>query len=256
MIANYHTHTFRCHHAQGQDEEYVQQAIDGGLKILGFSDHTPYLFTDGYIGASRMLPEELPGYCESVRSLAKKHAGQLQIHLGVEAEFYSKYWADTLKLLQDNGIEYMILGQHFLNNEAGYKYVNRPNGSKDELRQYVYETCQAMDTGVFTYLAHPDVFNFTGDEGFFLVQLRQICKVAKSCGLPLEYNLLGIRSHRSYPNRRFWEMAAEEGCQVILGTDAHKPQDTVDPASEKQALEVLSTLGIEVLPTIELKKIY
>lgn len=44
MIANYHTHTPRCNHAVGSEEEYVQQALKAGIKILGFSDHTPYLF--------------------------------------------------------------------------------------------------------------------------------------------------------------------------------------------------------------------
>lgn len=41
MIANYHTHTWRCNHAVGTEREYVERAIEGGLKILGFSDHTP-----------------------------------------------------------------------------------------------------------------------------------------------------------------------------------------------------------------------
>lgn len=37
MIANYHTHTWRCRHADGTEREYVERAIEGGLKILGFS---------------------------------------------------------------------------------------------------------------------------------------------------------------------------------------------------------------------------
>lgn len=41
MLANYHTHTFRCRHALGEDREYIEHAIDGGLKVLGFSDHCP-----------------------------------------------------------------------------------------------------------------------------------------------------------------------------------------------------------------------
>ena len=41
MKTNYHTHTTRCMHAVGSDEEYVLSAIKGGFQILGFSDHTP-----------------------------------------------------------------------------------------------------------------------------------------------------------------------------------------------------------------------
>ena len=36
---NYHTHTTRCYHASGKDEEYVKAAIKAGIKELGFSDH-------------------------------------------------------------------------------------------------------------------------------------------------------------------------------------------------------------------------
>ena len=40
---NYHTHTKRCGHAIGEDEEYVINAIEAGLTDLGFSDHCPYI---------------------------------------------------------------------------------------------------------------------------------------------------------------------------------------------------------------------
>lgn len=55
MIANYHTHTWRCRHADGTEREYVERAIEGGLKILGFSDHSPYPFPDGYDSGKRSL---------------------------------------------------------------------------------------------------------------------------------------------------------------------------------------------------------
>ena len=88
MIENYHTHTTRCRHAEGSDEEYVRYAIDHGLQILGFSDHTPFLFPGDYYSRMRMYPEELADYVGSVRSLQKKYAGQIDIHLGLEVEYY------------------------------------------------------------------------------------------------------------------------------------------------------------------------
>ena len=44
MIANYHTHTPRCNHAEGAERDYIERALEGGFRELGFSDHTPYLF--------------------------------------------------------------------------------------------------------------------------------------------------------------------------------------------------------------------
>ena len=37
MIANYHTHTHRCNHAIGREEDYVKEALKVGLKILGWA---------------------------------------------------------------------------------------------------------------------------------------------------------------------------------------------------------------------------
>ena len=35
---NYHSHTKRCEHAIGEDEEYVKAAIANGFQVMGFSD--------------------------------------------------------------------------------------------------------------------------------------------------------------------------------------------------------------------------
>lgn len=44
---NLHSHTYRCHHAKGTDEEYVLSAIKNGYTEMGFSDHAPYIFPKG-----------------------------------------------------------------------------------------------------------------------------------------------------------------------------------------------------------------
>jgi len=62
MIANFHTHTWRCNHAGGTERQYVEKALEAGLWILGFSDHAPYVFPRGYHSNFRMTLEQLPGY--------------------------------------------------------------------------------------------------------------------------------------------------------------------------------------------------
>ena len=39
---NFHTHTYRCKHAVGNEEDYVIEAINQNLTTLGMSDHGPY----------------------------------------------------------------------------------------------------------------------------------------------------------------------------------------------------------------------
>ena len=48
MNYNYHAHTWRCSHASGTEEAYVQRAIACGITHMGFSDHIPHRFPDGY----------------------------------------------------------------------------------------------------------------------------------------------------------------------------------------------------------------
>ena len=69
MIANYHTHTWRCNHAADREENYVKAALEREFSILGFSDHTPYVFPDGYESRIRMTINQLKDYCTVVRSL-------------------------------------------------------------------------------------------------------------------------------------------------------------------------------------------
>ena len=48
MDYNYHAHTTRCSHATGTEESYIEKAIEGGIRYMGFSDHMPMRFPDGH----------------------------------------------------------------------------------------------------------------------------------------------------------------------------------------------------------------
>ena len=156
MIANYHTHTWRCNHAVGREEAYVKAALDRGFELLGFSDHTPYIFPGDYYSGFRMRMDQFQDYCDIVRLLQKKFAGQIQIPLGVEVEYYPAFFPQLLPVLQDAGIEYMLLGQHFVGNEMGEHYSGNPTADEAILQRYC---AQAADR--FVYLSctsGPDQF--------------------------------------------------------------------------------------------------
>lgn len=255
MIANYHTHTPRCHHATGTEEDYVRCALEAGLRVLGFSDHTPYPFPGDYRSPLRMGTEEMPDYCRGVLAVKEKYASQIKIHLGAEAEYYPAYFQDYLDFMRQFPVEYLILGQHYIGNEIGCAYTTTATEDVSVLTQYCEQTAEALHTGLFSYMAHPDSIRYTGSEKIYLEQLRKVCKAAKETDTPLELNLLGMRGRRHYPNWRFWEMAAEENCTVIFGSDAHNPHDVADPVSERQALEVVRRLGMKYIEILPLRSI-
>ena len=255
MIANYHTHTPRCKHAVGSEEAYIRCAIQAGFRTLGFADHTPYPFPAGYVSTFRMGVHELEEYCLIVRRLRQEYASQLQILLGVEAEYYPKYFPQLMDLLRDNGVQYMILGQHMIGNEMDEPYCGIPDGDARKLERYCDQSIEAMETGLFTYFAHPDLFHFVGDKKAYQAQMRRICQAANSCRMPLELNLLGMRNGRHYPNPDFWEMAAEENCRVIMGMDAHEPQFLLDEVTRQRGLEFLAGYGLTPMDTVSLRRL-
>ena len=257
MIVNYHSHTPRCGHAEGSEREYVEAALRVGLETLGFSDHTPWDYFDHPYRNKRvrMALEELPSYADTVRALAAEYRGRIEILLGVEAEYYPKYFSRLLELLRLNGVRYMILGQHFYGNELGEPSCGRPTDDPTRLASYVDQTIEALQTGLFSYFAHPDLIRFTGADEEYRRQMRRLCRAAKESGTPLEINLLGIREGRNYPDERFWRLAAEEGNSVVLGCDAHRPGDILDFESEKTALKLVERLGLDLRERVDLREI-
>ena len=255
MIANYHTHTARCHHARGTEEEYVKCAIQSGLKILGFSDHTPYWFAGEYYSRMRMFRHQLEEYVQVVKDLQEKYADQIQILLGVECEYYPSYFEETVNHLRLAGVDYMIQGQHWIGDEENEPYCGSATDSETVLRRFVDQTIEGMKTGLFTYLAHPDLLHYVGDDESYVYHMARLCKAAKELDVPLEINLLGFRAERNYPDDRFWKLAGEAGCKVLLGCDAHTPEDLLDVKAIEKALQMVKQHNLTLLETIPVKNI-
>ena len=85
--------------------------------------------------------------------------------------------------------------------------------------------------------------------------MRRLCRAAKDGGVPLEINLLGIREGRSYPDERFWRIAAEEGNAVVIGCDAHRPEHLLDRESEEKAFALAERLGLRLTDRVLLREI-
>ncbi len=254
MIANYHTHTWRCNHATGSEREYVECAIKSGLKILGFSDHTPQPYAGDYKSLYKMTMEQLPGYVDTVLQLKEEYKNDIEIHLGLETEYYPRYWEELRSYIREFPIEYMILGQHFLGNEENDAYSGDETKDPVILRRYVDQVIEAMETGSFTYLAHPDLLYFTGDDAYYAEQMKRLALAAKACNVPLEINCLGIEDQRNYPDDRFWPIVKEVGNDVVIGSDAHTPQDVYNLEGLKRAEEIVAQHNLPLLQTVSFKK--
>lgn len=241
MIYNFHTHTARCHHATGSDEEYIECAIEAGIKYLGFSDHAPFIFPDGFENFYRVQMCDARTYVEDLRKLRKKYKDKIQISIGFEMEYYPAHFDKMLENVRKIGAEYLILGQHFILNEhpEGVGSIG-PTDDGEHLRIYVDEVIEAMGTGVFSYVAHPDLVCFTGDESIYEREITRLCQAAKEANVPLEINLAGVRYDKHYPADRFWKIAGKVGAPVTVGYDVHKAEDLLQREQLRTAAELIN----------------
>lgn len=246
MLANYHTHTVRCNHAVDTEREYIEAAIKAGFKTLGFSDHVPQPYPERFVSGIRMSMEELPDYTETLSALKEEYRDRIEILIGYEVEYTHKYFHPMLKEICKFPIDYMILGQHYVPDEIEGHYVGMPTDSEELLKAYADLVIEGMETGLFAYLAHPDLINFVGSERAYRHQMTRIIEAATELGIPLEVNIYGFVDRRHYPCERFFRLAAEMGAEFIVGCDAHKPEMLVTTDGIPPLKRFLKGCGITV----------
>lgn len=217
MRTNYHTHTRRCNHAEGSDECYVLSAIEGGYDLLGFSDHTPWPFKDGYRSNIRMAMDELDGYVATVRYMADRYKDDIEILVGMECEYY----IDHTQWLQEQKdrleLDYLIFGNHFPYYEKGAIYLGDIQSHKD-LKLYLDSSLKALESGLFDYFAHPELYmrNYPKVDDYCKSIFRELAAASRDLDIAFERNA----TMKFIPE--LWEIVSQEAPRVIVGLDVHK----------------------------------
>ena len=252
-LVNYHSHTYRCKHAKGEVIEFVKAASNAGLEIFGVSDHCP--FPDNRWLDVRMPYEELDDYVNAVQT-AKNSVPQVHVLLGMECEYVKKfknYLED--ELLGKRQFEYLIGAAHYTPYKGEWLNSFTDLGCSSHLNAYTKYLCQMMESKLFTFIAHPDIFgsNYLDWNADLKSCSREILKTAEETETPLEINGNGLRKRfvnsslgprPPYPWRYFWELAAEFKIKVICNSDCHTP-DEVD-AGIAENLSLAHSLELEL----------
>ena len=90
-------------------EEMVLAAIDAGLDVIGFSDHSHTAFDESWC----MSVEGTADYCTEIARLKAKYCGQITVLCGIEQDYYSE--------LPAAGYDYVIGSVHYI--RAGKEYI-------------------------------------------------------------------------------------------------------------------------------------
>lgn len=259
LISNFHTHTELCQHASGRPIDYVKAAIKDGCSELGFSDHCPYPYELGINwDGCRMRPEQLDEYIQEVKDSAK--IADFKVHLGFECEYdrnFINWYKDELK--GKCGAEYLVFGPHWVTVGKEHPYIPEINHDKKLLFKYTDQVIEGIQSGIYAFVAHPDLFMQGWKEWDDDTEacLKNILECAKSEGLPIEINGLGMhkgsfmtsRGERyGYPYHEFWKIAASSGVKVICNSDSHLPEHVI--ANARRARQFASEYGISPIETI------
>lgn len=254
MKTNFHTHTLRCNHAVGTERDYVECAVKAGFDVLGMSDHTPWPTNDG-VG---MRVEELADYVGTLRSLREEFAGKIDLKIGLECEYYSAHTPWLRDVLAEQ-LDYIIMGSH-LSSEGGERLYFGGVTDEKGLLQYLKHTVKGLETGLYSYLAHPELClrAYPQWDKAAADVCRELARACRDMNIPVEYNLEGVRAARKgnhpgicYPNRHFWDIAAEEGCTAIIGYDAHIPETLLDDSDWEAARRLIDEeLGMKRIETV------
>ena len=230
QLADYHTHTPLCRHAEGEPIEYARRAAELGLAEIGFSDHSP-MPEDGF-DDWRMLRSEFPDYLAKVE-LARESVPEIPVRLGLEVDFFENGldWIGELSGMAK--FDYLIGSVHYI--APGWdidnpKWIGRWSGEAEveeiwDCYWRIYASCAR--SGLFDFVAHPDLPKKFGHRpgGDLRRYYEPAIEAALASDTAIEINTAGWRKDcaEQYPARGFLELMHEAGVPLAINSDAHAP---------------------------------
>lgn len=246
-VADYHMHTPLCKHAEGWPIEYATIALERGFHEIGFSDHSPM---PGIFDDWRMDDTELDRYVEVVNEAKHEFSGKMDIRLGLECDYLEGCDSWISKLNSRAEFDYLIGSVHYL--EDGWavddpdpKWLARWEGAIEGIWQQYWDLyCQCACSGLFDFLAHPDLVKKFGHrpDGDLRRFYQPAIEVIADNDIAIELSTAGLRKPcaEMYPSRDFLELACQADIPLVISSDAHRPEEVgLDfQAAIKLALEV------------------
>ncbi len=207
-----------------------------------------------------MSVAEIPAYRAAFEAVAAD--APFPVFWGFECEWYPAYeswYRDYLRA--EMGAEFLVFGSHWVNDNGEFWYIPEYPGWKT-FRRYVDLTVQGIASGLYDFIAHPDIFlaSFSLSVPDVRAASLEIIDAAIGMGMPLEINGLGLSKPKRvvegeadarwiYPVREFWELAVDRGATIVCNSDAHRPQDVL--AGTRDALAFAEALGIRAVDTVD-----
>jgi len=230
---DYHVHTRLCNHAEGAMADYIERAIEIGLKEICFLDH---LTLQDQGRDLSMTPGEVPVYFQAVQMMKKRFAGRIEVKAGLEIDF-SKSHADlAADITGTYGFDMIGSSVHFpegidiVRRKSEWKNGDNYSDSDVNLvyRKYYEDLDRMLEYDYFDTLCHFDLVKKFGRKPTvsFDDEIIEIIKKIKQKDLVIELNTSGYHHtvNEAYPSPYIIKKSKEFGISFALGSDAHNPQ--------------------------------
>jgi histidinol-phosphatase (PHP family) len=267
--ANYHCHS-RFDDGHGELEEYVQAALQKGLRTLGFAGHTPVPFPCTWTIPPALLPE----YLQTARRLKIAYAEHLEVLVGLEVDYIPENISATATQVRALSLDFTVGSVHFIGRLAGGELWTA-DGPVEELEQGVQESFagdfrkaveeyyRRMTAMVISnppdIIGHFDVVkkNNRGDKYFsesstwYRSTVKQALAAVAASTCIMEINTGGIVRNTSgalYPSEWILAESLRRGIPVMINSDAHRPEQLDGYYDE--AVSILREIGFRELTQI------
>lgn len=253
IIFDLHSHHYRCGHAEGNIEDYIQAAMDRGLHYIGVSDHSPHFYAEEdqlYPGIT-MPKSELDSYVKEVLSLKEKYKGKIHVLLGMESDYFPKHEAIYKEKYKQYPFDYIIGSVHFVNGISIFqrgRWDRLTNEERLQEKESYYRLIQqSAKSGMFQVLGHIDAM-----KGYLLdfhdletLIIDETLKIIADEGVAIEVNTSGKNKDCGgwYPSYEILERAHHYGVDISFGSDSHVPSRIGDDYIEVQ--DTLKQIGFK-----------
>jgi histidinol-phosphatase (PHP family) len=230
-----HVHTKRSHHGQGDLEDFVVAALHKNIRILAFVEHAPLSFDHEH----RMTMDETITYLEECWRLKMVYAPSIEVLAGLEVDYLPCCESATRSMVSDLPLDFVLGAVHFIQVPAGYIRVwdYEQMYVQSVQQSYFGQITQAVESGIFDGIAHPDLILRSGISRKDLqTDFERIIERMQTQRIAYEVNCAGISKRAydrnsksmteglsSYPWLDIAQDAAARGVPLTVGSDAHEP---------------------------------
>lgn len=247
---NYHSHT-HFSDGKGKPEEFIEAAIEQGLRAYGISDHGPHPFS----GDANLKTEAVQAYVHSILKLKEQYEGKIELYCGLEVDYIPDYIDVNSNVIKQAGLDYTICSVHhagfFEADENGsIKVFSIDNSAKglqkgiDQIydgdtramvERYYELTRKMLTTTQPDVLGHLDRIKknnmhqpfFDEKEQWYKAAIEETVDVIAQSDVIVEVNTKSYyKNYTTEPDPSYWilEMLLDRNVPIHVSGDTHQPE--------------------------------